>query len=142
MKPLEFSDKSWHYRPAKFGNQHRSTGDICSYTRSVLTGLLLLSMALVMVLFITWLSAHTLAWLAAMVLQWSWIMPLEPALILPGAALVVAFMALLFYMGEVWDRRKLKQLSDSFVPAAVSSYVDKFCVPVKILDSKKPSQGE
>jgi cell division protein FtsW (lipid II flippase) len=137
MKPLEFSNQSWHYRLAKFGNQYRKVSDICSYTRSVITGACCLTLVVLTILVFLFPAAHTLAWMAAMVMTLSWIQPGELALVIPLLILVVLSLAAVTYLGKYLDERKR---SDSFLSAARSSYLDKFCVPVKILDHKNPQQ--
>jgi hypothetical protein len=139
MKTLNFSNRSWHYRLAKFGNSHRDVTNICSYTKAVLTGLFLLTLLMLVILLSLFPVAYTLAWLAAMISTLSWIVPVDLALIVPLLILGLLVMYLLYCASNWWNERKQ---SDSFLSAARSSYFDKFCVPVKILDHKKTRTGE
>lgn len=147
MKPLTFSSKSWHYQLARFGYPRRDISNICSYTRSVISGSLLLLMFLMLAVIVLYCVADALAWAAALAVTWSW---LEPGLaatfvifVVSTAAMVAAMFAVFFVaaMGInilFWIATRMRNhaSSDDFVPAAISSWWHKFCVPVKIVNKE------
>lgn len=133
MEPLIFSNTSWHYRLARFGDEHgyRDLSDICGYTRAVIKGSLCL---LVIALFVAFLAAITgdgLAWLVAgMIHGWT------DAELLAGIFLavltVITFCLVMASLGKLYEARG-KALHDSFLASSYRSVKHRFCVPVEIV---------
>jgi hypothetical protein len=132
MKTLTFSSKSWHYKLARFGNPYRNTSDICAYTRAILTGLMQLMIFLILSAVVLYCVADLLAWAAALATVWTL---LEPQ---TGAWVILCFVSTLglVILTGITVRMFEKSRSDDFVPAAVSSWWHKFCVPVKIINKE------
>lgn len=133
MKPLKFSETSWHYRLARFGDsyQSRNLGDICGYTQAVFAGSVLFLMVVALVILAAFLVGDTLAWLVALIVQgWS-----EPSL-LAGIVLAffVAVLGVLICAGICHLCNKQKPLlRDSFVGSSYRSFKHRYCVPIEIV---------
>lgn len=156
MKEVKFSQNSWHWRLANtYGNAktrydyetetYKYEGDICSYTRSVMWGVLG-ALLLTAVLGIVAASiANFGAWVVAGIVVGSWVkLDLLGAIIIV-AVCVAAFVALVFYLiteHEKWKRRRWElrheralleeDKSEGFIQAAYRKFKDKTCFRVEV----------
>lgn len=137
MEPLKFSENSWHFRLARFGDSwcRRDISNICAYTRAVITGAFCMLFVIAVVAFITVMAADTLAWVAALVFT---------GLVSPGplAFVSLTILAVVIAMAVVMVGIKLISISsgpvsDSFLGASYQSFKHRFCVPVEIEEDSK-----
>ena len=153
MKEVKFSQNSWHWRLAKtYGNAKtrydyetetdKYEGDICSYTRSVMWGILGALVVTAVLGIVAASIANFGAWVVVGFLVGSWV-KLDPlGAIIIGIMIVVALGALVIYACanyEKWKRkRKYKRAMfeeekpEGFVKAAYRKFKDKTCFKVEV----------
>lgn len=109
MKSHTLSSKSLHFRLANFGDRRvwdDEQVDICSYTRYVIKGFLLLLLAGLGILFLTFatlaLVGGTLLWYYQLIVALAWVEPNPAALIGTLLLLIAAF----GYTREYLQRKK------------------------------------
>lgn len=161
MKPISFNRSSWHYKLAtEWGDLNKcyETTNICHYTRQVLRGLLLATVAALMVAFITgfvlFIVAQTIAMWAFILIEGN-----QSAVELHSAGVAGTMMLGIVLAGWLFDRafkwanrwtyarqqqREFKSLSkeDSFVATGWQAWRQKMCMRVNIIDDTAPQEQE
>lgn len=131
MKPVAIDRKSLHYRLAtvySFGEI--GAGDICSYTKKVLWGILSVGAIIGGGGFVAIFVGHTVAWITACISVGSWLTADELALAIPAMAAIIAVLCGgYFAYDKIADH--IDDDQDSFIKAAYISWKDKFCVPIE-----------
>jgi hypothetical protein len=109
MKAHTLSSKSWHFWLANFGDRrvwNDQQVDICSYTRYVIKGFLLMLLAGLGILLVTFftltLVGGTLLWYYQLITTLDWVEPNPPAVIGTLLLLIAAF----GYTREYLQRKK------------------------------------
>jgi hypothetical protein len=109
MKAHTLSSKSWHFWLANFGDRRvwdDQQVDICSYTRYVIKGFLLMLLAGLGILLVTFftltLVGGTLLWYYQLITTLDWVEPNPPAVIGTLLLLIAAF----GYTREYLQRKK------------------------------------
>lgn len=142
MKLVTFSDASWHYRMARFGDEHheRKLDDICGYTRAVLSGLIwfILATAVVGILLISLIDA--VIWLIVGILINFVSMNAHGFVIvavLGGFAALVCFALTNNYLEDLKLRREGRDVKPSFVTEVYDAFKNKYCFRVAITKEAK-----
>jgi hypothetical protein len=98
MKAHTLSSKSWHFWLANFGDRRvwdDDRVDICSYTRYVIKGFLLMLLAglgiLLLTLFTLTIVGGTLLWYYELIVAFKWVTPNPPAVVGTLCLLIAAF---------------------------------------------------
>lgn len=156
MKEVNFSKNSWHWRLANtYGNAktrydyktetYKYEGDICSYTRSVLWGILGALVVTAALGIVAASIANFGAWVVAGIVMGSWVkLDLLGAIII-AVVCVAALVALVFYLTtehEKWKRRRWElrhkrafleeEKPEGFVKAAYRKFKDKTCFRIEV----------
>ena len=110
--------------------------DICSYTRKILTGLLMVLFVFFVITVIANLSVQFMFGVMFSIMYWSWIFSPVAEAILFVIALGSAVAGIYFgigYIGTLGKKIKhSKTVNDGFIGHAYKSWKHKYCVPVVI----------
>jgi len=145
MKTATFSDQSWHYRLARFADEHheRKLDDICGYTRAVLSGLWWFVMCTTLAGLLLTSTGDLLTWFVVGITI-NFVELNAQALM---ACIVWGVLAGLFAWAGIhilvdeW-RKKREQVDvpksePSFVSEAYDAFKNKYCFKVEIIKEKK-----
>lgn len=133
MTPVKFSESSWHFRLARFGDTfcRRDVSNICAYTRAVLAGAFCFLIASALVVLVTAILADSLAWVTVLVVQgWA-----DPGILVSMALVILIFALAVLVISALIKIHSLltDQVSDTFLSASYQSFKHRFCVPVEII---------
>jgi uncharacterized protein YqhQ len=135
MKTLNFSNKSWHYRLARVGDEYhrRDLSNICAYTRAVLAGVFCILIALIVIGIASLFVGDFLAWIAAQVFHWQLIAPAVTAIII---LCLIALLSIIFLICLAEDnlRNNRDKICDSFIGASYRSVKERWCARVEIIE--------
>jgi hypothetical protein len=113
MKAHTLSSKSWHFWLANFGDRRiwdDQQVDICSYTRYVIKGFLLMLLAGLGILLLTFftltLVGGTLLWYYQLIVALGWVEPNPPAVLGTLLLLIAAFVYTREYLQSKKKNRK------------------------------------
>ena len=130
MKTLTFNKNSWHYKLAALNNDWHST-DICSYSKSVIIGLLGC-----IILFIGAIGySITVMWflMACLVSVKTGINVIDTQAI-AGAVMLFGPFAVFGMFKYLDSPTSYKKKPDSFITTAYKSYKEKFCVKIEFTE--------
>lgn len=148
MKALTFNKNSWHYllatkmahyRPYDREHGYGDNTDICTYSRHVMGGLLLLTLAAAGIAFAGFIASHILlgVWFSIMLGTWFFSDWAIGAMIVIGVCSVAFGGAALIAWNR--DRRmstEYRNRPDGFVKHAYKSWKEKYCVQINFKDEQ------
>lgn len=144
MKAICLSNKSWHYRLARFGDpfKQRNLSDICCYTRALMIGSLLLLGASTLCLILLWSLGDLIAWIATMIVMQTFINMSPMATLSSGGILGMLFVGILSSITDKRKNRPAEQQGPGFVSVAYYSWKDKWCAPVIVYPAETANDQE
>lgn len=139
MKSLTFNKDSWHfllaynlagYRPFDCATGDNDCGDICTYSKHVMSGLVILALAGILIALIGFVVAHILfgIWFSIMLGTWFFSDLAMFAMLLTGVLGILSAI-IIFEESSTYHNR-----FDSFVTHAYKSWKEKFCVNINFVD--------
>jgi hypothetical protein len=152
MRELTYSTKSWHYqladnvgyRPERdWDTGERNFGDLCSYWRHVVGGMLLIAFLMVLFTGVAWVSVNFLFGLVFSAIYGVWLVNTAGEIALffltVGAFLLLLFkgipMMWMSFQRYRYNHPRPKK-EDGFVKEAYKSWKEKTCVKVKFVDQE------
>jgi len=136
MKTLTFSTKSWHYWFANIcepSYAYMRDTDICSYTRSVIFGMLLVLFCTAVVVLYTASVGDFLAWIVSYLNTGIWAAPHVGAVV--NCMIIIA--AILVGISILANRVLNTASNTSFVRESYSSFKNQYCFRVNFTEDGK-----
>lgn len=148
MSALTFNKRSWHfwlatkvasYSPATSDEEYGGdSADVCTYSRAVAIGLLVLSIVVLSGTFFAYVIIHTILgiYFSVMLEQWFFSEWGDAGVILLGCGLVTYGVYTIVKVWVKFNERPATRSAthDGFIRNAYKSWKEKFCVPVKFVD--------
>lgn len=148
MKALTFNKNSWHfllatkmghYRPYDRESGYGDNADICTYSRHVMGGLLLLTLAAAAIAFAGFIVSHILLgiWFSIMLGTWFFSDWAVGAMIVLGiGAFVIGMKVAIDWQYERRMSSEYRNRPDGFVKHAYKSWKEKYCVQIEFKDEQ------
>lgn len=142
MKSLEINTNSWHYKLATLVG-YRSWGqgsDICTYTRKVMLGILLILLITAAYTLATFILVDIVLGLIFSAIAGMWLMGQLGSVVLLSCAMVGTFIGMFVGMGysiERYNEYNRTARPDGFIKEAYKSWKDKYCLKLTFIDENK-----